>query len=291
MTAWYQNPYIKGPAVGPAHLPRVLAPPDDGHEIFTGDDVLAIKRAISHAQRWMPWAPSQWDNRYNTAFAMGKGAGMVGTSGVRGFQRQEKLNETGRVDDTTYQHIRRALIPDGPRQGEHILDPQSIALIKAAALELSPVGQLVKIRAAITDFCIRSENAEELWHYTQRRPYTGLGVDPERNHENDCSSYVMLVYWWARSKTGLFVPDPSGYRYSGYGNTWDNLDGHSRITSGNYLVGDLAHYDGHVTLCRKPGNASQSVWSSFGQESGPEPLPLYYRGDFLKVVRPALLPL
>lgn len=254
-----------------------------------GDDVMAMKRAISHAQRWLPWEPSQWDNRYREVFAMGSGKGIVAVSGVRGFQRQEDMEEDGILDDAVYQKIRRALIPVGPREGDHILDPVSIKLIQQAAYEFGPEGKKDKIRAAMTDFCLRAESSEDLWHYTQQRPYTGLGVVPERTHENDCSGYVILTYYWARRQTGILIPDPSGYRYSGYGNTWDDLDGHPRVITGNYLVGDLAHYNGHVTICRKPGNASTSVWSSFGAEAGPEATTLYYRGDFIKVVRPELL--
>jgi hypothetical protein len=285
---WYLKPYKKGTAVGPTKLPRVLRFSLD--DIQTGDDVMAVKRIVSHAQRWLPWAPSQWDHRYSKPFAMGKGTGNVGDSGVRGFQRQEGLPQTGEVDDTTYQRMRRALIPEGPRQGDHVLDAVSILLIKAAIDEFSPAGKIAKVRAAISDFCERSEAVEELWHYTQRRPFTGLGLAPERNHENDCSSYVILAYYWARQVTGILVPDPSKYRYSGYGNTWDDLDGHPRVITGNYLVGDLANYDGHVTVCRKAGNATSSVWSSFGQESGPEATTLYYRGDLRYVSRPPLLP-
>jgi hypothetical protein len=285
---WYAKPYKKGTAVGPPKLPRVLEPPDG--TVMAGDDVTAIKRAISHAQRWLPWAPSQWDNRYNKYFAFGKGTGQVGDSGVRGFQRQEGITQNGVLNDDTYQKIRRALIPTGPREGEHILDAISIALIKSAQDELGPEGQREKVRAAIADFCERAESSEELWHYTQQRPYSGLGLAPERYHENDCSSYVAVAYFWARQQTKLLVPDPTKYRYTGYGNTWDDLDGHPRVTSGNYLIGDLAHYDGHVTLCRKPGNATRAIFSSFGQESGPEPTNVHYRGDFIKVVRPRLLP-
>ena len=177
--AWYDNPYKKGRAVGPEHLPRVLDPPNGNVEM--GDDVTAIKRAMSHAQRWMPWAPSQWDNRYSKPFAMGKGTGNVGDSGVRGFQRQEGLKQDGVLGDTTYQHIRRSLIPEGPRQGEHILDAISIALIRSAIAEFSPAGQTEKVRAAMADFCERAEDAERLWHYTQQRPFSGLGLAPERS--------------------------------------------------------------------------------------------------------------
>jgi len=285
---WYSKPYKKGTAVGPAKLPRVLK--FDIANVMSGDDVIAMKRTVSHAQRWMPWAPSQWDNRYNTFFAMGKGTGNVGDSGVRGFQRQEGLPQTGEIDDATYQRMRRALIPVGPREGEHVLDSVSILLIKSAIEELSPAGKFLKVQAAIADFCERAEVAESLWSYDQQRPYTGLGVAPERNHVNDCSSYVILAYWWARQVSGVLIPDPSGYRYSGVGNTWDDLDGHPRITTGNYLIGDLAHYDGHVTICRKSGNAANSIWSSHGQEAGPEKRNLYDRSDFIKVVRPPLIP-
>lgn len=286
--SWYTHPYKKGPAVGPERLPRTLR--FDADDIQSGDDVLAMKRAISHAQRWLPWAPSQWDSRYSKPFSMGKGTGQVGDSGVRGFQRQEGLTQNGEINDNTYQRIRRARIPVGPREGDPILDVISIALIKAAIKELAPEGKLAKVREAISDFCERAEDAEAVWHYTQNRPYQGLGVAPERYHEGDCSSYVILSYYWARQATGILVPDPSGYRYTGYGNTWDDLDGHPRVLTGNYLVGDLAHYDGHVTICRKPGSATTAVFSSFGMESGPDDTTLFYRGDLRYVCRPPLLP-
>lgn len=287
---WWELPYKKGPAVGPAKLPRVLHPPSADKGTFTGDDVLATKRIASHAQRWLPWAPSGWDKVYNERFAMGRGTGNVGGSGVRGFQRQEGLPETGVLNDVTYQRMRRARIPIGPREGDPILDPESAKLIRNAIEELEPASDLVRIRKAITDFCKRAQENEKLWHYDQQRPYTGLGVIPEREHVNDCSSYVILTYWWARTVANILIPDPSGYRYTGFGNTWDDLDGHPRVTSGNYLVGDLAHYDGHVTICYQGGGWESSDWSSFGWEGGPQSQELYYRPDFLKVVRPPLLP-
>jgi hypothetical protein len=289
-TPWYKQPYKKGKAIGPEKLPRVLKPPSKNDDtVMTGGDCLAMKRIASKAGRWRPWAPSSWDNRYNELIAMGKGTGYVGDSGIRGFQRQEGIPETGVVDDKTYQLMRRALIPTGPNQGDHILDVTAIKLINAAAFEFSDEGKLTKIRAAMTAFMLSAEMHEEVWHYTQARPFTGVGASPESSHFNDCSSYVILVYHAAWQATGIFIPDPSGYRYTGYGNTWDNLDGHERITSGNYLVGDLAHYDGHVTICKKGGSATTSEWSSFGTESGPREEPLYYRPDFIKVVRPRLL--
>jgi hypothetical protein len=224
---------------------------------------------------------------------MGKGGGEIIGSGVRGFQRQEwrdqPAKQDGILDDETYQHIRRSRVPVGPNKGRPLLDSVAIGLINKAIEEYGPDAKIESIRKAITDFCLEAEANQAVWHYTQRRPYSGLGRDPEETHYNDCSSYAILAYYWARKTTGLIVPDPSGYAYSGYGNTWDDLDGHPRVTTGSYQVADLAHYDGHVTICRKPGSAGTALFSSFGSESGPDPTELHYRGDFRKVVRPKLL--
>jgi hypothetical protein len=112
---------------------------------------------------------------------MGKGTGYVGDSGVRGFQRQEGLPETGEVDNATYQAMRKALIPTGPNLGDHILDVTAIKQINQAILEFSDEGKLMKIRAAMTDFMLRAEANEAVWHYTQARPFSGIGADPEQD--------------------------------------------------------------------------------------------------------------
>jgi hypothetical protein len=288
MADWWEEPYKKGTAVGPATLPRVLRPPTPSGRQH-GYDVRAYKRATCRAGRWGEWEPENWDDVYWKVFALGKGTGNVADSGIRGIERQEKMAENGVLDDVLYQRMRRIRVPDGPHKGEPIFDGECVRLLNLALEEYGPGSKERNIREAISDFCLRAEAAENVWLYSQRRPYTGLGTAPEEHHINDCSSYVILAYYWARKVTGLPVPDPSGYLYRGYGNTWDDLDGHPRVTSGNFLVGDLAHYDGHVTICRKPGNSSTSVWSSMGSDIGPDGMPLFYRGDFLKVVRPPLL--
>jgi hypothetical protein len=294
MSTWFDAPYEKGPPVGPDKVPRVLSPPSAGKGTFTGPDAMAVKRGISRAQRFDPWAPLNWDYTYGEVIALGRGTGQVGDSGVRGFQRQEfplaKAKHTGIVNEETYQRMRRALVPVGPNEGDPIFDPKAVDLLFEAAKEYAPLTDIQKVREAIVDFTRRAEAHEAVWHYSQRRPYTGLGDAPELKHWGDCSSYVILCYYWARQVTRIRVPDPSGYQYAGWGNTWDNLDGHPRVTSGSYQVGDLAHYSGHVTICRKAGDYLTSVWSSFGSESGPDDKDLHYSGDFIKVVRPPLLP-
>lgn len=293
---WYDKPYLTGPPVGPEKLPRALKPPSaQGGKVTSGDDVTAFKRAISRAGRLKPWAPATWNPSYGEAFAMGDGSGNVGKSGVRGFQRQQfpadKAMHTGNLGDKTYQALRRARVsdPDSPNFREPLFDAEAVRLLKRAAKEFDEQAIVTEFREHLAEFCQRAERtADAVWTYTQARPFTGLGKAPEADHDNDCSSYVILAYFWARTKSGLAVPDPSGYAYDGYGNTWDDLDGHPRVTSGSYLVGDLAHYDGHVTICRKAGDKDTSVWSSFGSEPKPRAVSLHYRPDFISVVRPEI---
>jgi len=162
-------------------------------------------------------------------------------------------------------------------------------LLRQAAGEFSQDAKVAAWRVAVADFCRRAEEASSAaWVYSQDRPFGGFGVEPELYHRNDCSGYAILAYWYGR-KSGLLVPDPSDYGFTGYGSTRE-LDDNPTVTSGNYLVGDLAMYggSGHVTICKRPGDGNTSRWSSFGGEPRPVERTLFYRSDFLKVVRPAL---
>jgi len=293
---WYEKPYATGSPVGPDKLPRSLYPPKAGKGTQVGDDVLAFKRAISRGGRLIPWSPSTWSLAYGDAFALGDGSGNVGKSGVRGFQRQafpdDGSMDTGNLGDRTYQAIRRARVsdPESPHFGEPLLDTKAIQLLRQASGEYQQDAKVAAWRVAVADYCKRAEDASSAaWVYSQDRPFQGFGVEPEKYHRNDCSGYAILAYWWGRSRSGLAVPDPSDYSYLGFGSTRE-LDDNPRVTSGNYLVGDLALYDsaGHVTLCKKPGDATTSRWSSFGGEPRPLERELFYRSDFLKVVRPPL---
>jgi hypothetical protein len=152
-------------------------------------------------------------------------------------------------------------------------------------------------REQIADFCSTAEAYEVRWSYSQRRPYSGLGVGPANWHTNDCSSYCDLVFWWAGHYSKHPVAAPLGYHYSGYGNTqsaYNFLKAHNAPVD-KYRIGDLAIYGTpsltkHMTVCRREGDRSQAVWSSFGRQEGPEPHALHYRSDLVGVYRhPALL--
>jgi hypothetical protein len=210
-------------------------------------------------------------------------------SAILQFQRSlaGDVQRTGQYGRGSWEAVRAARVPGGrPHAGEYALDSVAQDLVRDEAKPKA--DPYVQIRASISDFCERAERNEREWSYTQTRPFSGLGIAPESRHGNDCSSYAILAYYWAGEKTGENIPDPSGYAYKGFGNTWDDLDHHPRV-AGSYLVADLAHYDGHVTICRKAGGSQSSIWSSFGQESGPEARSLFYRDDFLYVVRPPLM--
>lgn len=163
-------------------------------------------------------------------------------------------------------------------------------------MALTPT-QKKALRSQIVRFTLVAEKYEALWHYTQARPYTGIGTPFSYTHHNDCSSYVALVYYSASRAAGFGVHDPLDESYSGWGYTgtaYNYLKAH-KAPLDNYRVGDIAIYGTpsdtvHMTVCRKPGTRATSVWSSFGEESGPEPLKLHYRSGVLGPFRhPALL--
>ena len=162
-------------------------------------------------------------------------------------------------------------------------------------MALSPNAKL-HFREQVADFCLAAESYESRWHYSQRRPYSGLGVGPANWHTDDCSSYCDLVFWWAGHYSGHPVSAPLGYHYSGYGNTqsaYDYLKAHS-APEDKYRIGDMAIYGTswltkHMTVCRKEGDRSKAVWSSFGREQGPEPHDLHYRSDLVGVYRHSAL--
>ena len=154
-------------------------------------------------------------------------------------------------------------------------------------------------RNELAVYCKLAEQYESRWHYTQRRPYSGLGAAPQTYHYNDCSSYVALAFYWAMKHTQVRVGDPLGWKFSGWGNTETAiayLDAH-KAPSDKYRIGDVAIYGTpgnlstqHMTVCRKAGTKATSVWSSFGQEAGPEKRPLVTGKRIIGVYRhPALL--
>ncbi len=159
---------------------------------------------------------------------------------------------------------------------------------------MSTPTEKLHLRSSIAGNCGKATANEPNVHYSQQRPfrfYDNIGVGYV---VLDCSGFVIICFWNASHDLKLYVEDPSGQKYSGYGNTWTMeawLKEHGKhVTEVNgYLVGDIAMYDGHTTICSRDGNAITSVWTSHGQESGPEPRKLHYRAGARVYRHPALL--
>lgn len=155
-------------------------------------------------------------------------------------------------------------------------------------MPLSPTQKL-KARRSITAYCLAARNNEDAIHYSQRRPFHFVDQIGTGYHVLDCSGFVVNCLWNAHHDLAYYIPDPSGQKYSGWGNTWTMeswLRAHGkRVTTQPYLPGDIAMFDGHTMICHKKGSVATSDWTSHGWEGGPELRKLDYRADLVGVWR------
>jgi N-acetylmuramoyl-L-alanine amidase len=162
-TKWHKSTYPQNPRPPEIAFVRPLFPPDSAAKGKTpsdpGPDVLAIKRAISRAQRLLPWAPGDWDDTYDDLFAHGEGTG-IDRSGIKGFQRQMGIRATGWMTKPTFEALRTSLIPAKPglaHAGEPLFDATCLRLLEQAAelqsqAEIEPLWTIVpKMRRAKHD--------------------------------------------------------------------------------------------------------------------------------------------
>jgi hypothetical protein len=146
------------------------------------------------------------------------------------------------------------------------------------------------VRQSIANYCGAAVANEPRIHYSQQRPFPFVDVIGAGWHTLDCSGFVVNTFWNAMHDTRLYLGDPSGQRFSGYGNTWTmeawlREHGHP-VTTQPFLTGDIALYDGHTTVCSSRGDH----WTSHGSEGGPKYVQLHYRSGLVGVWRhPALL--
>lgn len=129
MTEWYQQAYKGGPMVKVDGFPRALYPPDSATPSPDGPDVEAYKRTVSRAGRW-PW--QNFDGAFSNAFSHGQSGGNVGSSGVAGVQRQQKIQPTGNIGEATFNTLRSIRVPTGPHTGEMAMDAYAVSLINKA---------------------------------------------------------------------------------------------------------------------------------------------------------------
>ena len=217
----------------------------------------------SRAGRW-PWNPDEWDDGYADSFAFGT-SGNVNDTGVKGVQRQSKIDQTGILDRNTFEVLRTSLVPEGlSHAGEPLFDAVALELLKSKP---STRGEL-----ALSDYCRRSIANEPKIHYSQARPMTHLGDPPEGGFTTDCSGHSRSCYYEAD------WPDPNKNGYNGYGWTGELVD--NPKVKPPYKVGDLALYGTstgnttHCCTCYVAGDAWSSTWCSHGSEQGPNAVSL-----------------
>jgi len=200
----------------------------------------------------------------------------------------------GFQDDSVYgegkwEENRKIKVPAGKAHaGEYALDSYAQKLIRDEKAQGGSSPAIEQVRKKIVAFCEQGLKKPGLWNYTQNRA-VDLTVDPwgGATINSDCSGSVLQAVHYAKRITGLAVQDPAKQNWSGYGNTDLYEDDWPKV-SNSYLVGDLGHYEGHVTLCILKGSWDSSRWWSFGSEPCSK-RKLDYRNDFRLVCRPKYL--
>jgi hypothetical protein len=247
-----------------------------------GPTVIALKRTLARL------GYMDWKDEFTDMWPPGQ----VLDKAYRRWQLIEDMPADGIYGQQAWKLLRTMKVPAGrPNAGQYAIDKFSRDLVQEEWRE-SRLPDEDDIRAAMRDFCLKAEANEGNWHYLQRRP-VDVTIDPSAGYVwSDCSGYVIQTYHWAKTKTGLAIPDPAkgggAGAWSGYGNTDWYEDDHPHVTDGLYRIGDLAHWYGHVAICRKGGSATTAIFSSHGQEAGPQAVSLHYRSDLRFVVRPPL---
>jgi hypothetical protein len=133
VAAWWEKAYNGAPMVKVKGFPRPLYPPDAKEHGKTasvnGPDVEAYKRTVSRAGRW-PW--EKFDEQFSNGFSHGR-SGNVAETGIAGIQRQQSIEATGWVGQSTFNVLRSIVIPDAlPHAGEMAMDAFSVELIEEA---------------------------------------------------------------------------------------------------------------------------------------------------------------
>jgi hypothetical protein len=135
MSAWWETPYPGAPPPdGLPPLPRPLYPPSakrHGKQPSSkGPDIQAVKRAVARLGRW-PW--QQYDQGYWDPFALGDPSSELARSGMAGYQRQMRIDDTGWMGRKTYNALAYSLIPAGlPHAGEPAFDQVAVELLAEA---------------------------------------------------------------------------------------------------------------------------------------------------------------
>jgi hypothetical protein len=210
------------------------------------------------------------------------------------YKKAKKLSADPSYGPKVWEKMRAERVPKGrPNAGQYCFDFVARKLVQDEAGETAGSDEVQKVQQFIVEFWNIAINNASIWHYDQDRP-GDVTVAPDKGGRNDCSLILIQVAKYAETKSGITVPDPSKFNYSGYGNTDRHEDDWPKIGS-PFRVGDIGHFhsERHVIQCIKPGTIDTAEWGSNGREEAPErikSLRSYYRypDEFLYVVRPPL---
>jgi peptidoglycan hydrolase-like protein with peptidoglycan-binding domain len=258
---------------------RPLYGPHTPHHSAPGEDVVAVKRALSRAG-YLPWSPPFTENYDQST-----------VDAVKKFQIDHGIWGTGNYGHATHDALRRT-----KRKGsqEWAFDLYSLQLLRKAASTKSPEQTA---RDAIEAACAYWIRVRDQIAYSQARPFPVL-KPPAIPSRTDCSGFATTV-WYAAG-----CPNPNGRAYDGLGYT-------------GTLIGQGVHLgSGHAALAKatpgclvfygftSPGRASPAFpvgspthvavalsggyVAGHGGQSGPLKLVADYRSDIHSVRQYAL---
>lgn len=266
-----------GPWYGPSN--------HQGKKATHGKPIIAIKRTVSRARPDLfPWAEfnADYNRRLERALAQ--------------IQREHEILGTGQLGEPTFRLLQKLHRQEHPH--EMAMDNVAINLFEDEWGRLHPpVLPIKKVHDAIAEYWRGAVAYNSIWHYLQRRPFRTLGRAPHSGGYSDCSEMTTAALYYVRLATGIYVPDPNGRGYDGWGNSdtqWAT-NKTRRVLDGHYEIGDIGVFGPewhtrHVVMCFEPGPPSVAVFGSNGSEAAPNETRIYYRSDLLGVVRPILIP-
>lgn len=258
------------------HYPIAVQLSRSLHAGHRGQDVLALKRALHHADVY-PGDPKKFTSTFGDSTV----------KAVKMWQRKwnrkhkKKLAVTGVYNPAT--HTALATSRHYDRYGAWLMSHYSAPGVSADA----------QVQRKLVSTALYLIGRANMIHYSQevegRRRRMAIVRDrlhiPPLTHEiyEDCSSAVTGLYWLC----GL--PDPNGRGYDGYGYTGTLVahGQHVSLSPGAWKIGDLLLYGSsvfnthHVTMLISTGGAV----FSHGQEAGPLNSHWNYRGDLVAVRR------
>jgi len=229
--------------VGPPFT-RPLYPPDaksrGKNPSGEGDDVVAIKRAVSRGGHW-PWQP--FDGAFSNAFSHGKTGtgGAVSSNGLAGVQRQNGVEASGWMGEKTYNLIRSARIPEGlPHAGETLLDAVAIDLLESFRRRY--VGGAATVRAAAL------AKAKTFLGYVESPPGTNgnmFGAWYGMDFEPWCAMFVSYCYEHAGDGGSPTFARGVAYSYCPYVVSEARAKKNGLALTSSPEPGDLVVYDWH----------------------------------------------